>query len=994
MAKQSENAREELWSFAMKGDLAGVVKFFKRMVEAKRAQLRPATTALLREWRRVRGEDHAKLESPNGKVLTIDTREFEAVCDACVIATFPKAEVLKHFNWGFGYNYEKLNEVLIDRRPAWLDEFITDALDRDGRARGSWFSLARHCFDAGLIAKPKCDGYTLGLIDWIFWNRGKRANSILAVLKRHPDMLADIWRFFEVEGGGETSLANSEKYGGKWSNDQSWTKALKQLADDGKLDRQRLLDESLKSLARDFAQYRAGWYSRFHEYMQPTAEERAQRVDAYCNLLSSNIPPTVSFALNALEQVQKSGKLPPQPILGAISPALRAQQQGAVKQAMRIIEGFAGTAKSRDVALNVSVVALEHPAAEVQQAALRLFRKHGVPAGVKLSDLAESLAASVRREFADLLGQKATQPKSVPANNKLIAQAKALPQDLALQAGVPDVLKALECGEPVPALVLDTAHIPRLDPSKRTVPLADLDELIDCAARIMEEPGDPDEIERMLDGICRLCDQRPADFEKRTAQLAKRARHRAANGWGSWDSKSELQPLAVLLLEWITGQKHTMERQRTWHSRKFTGSTLIMQPRLEELLVRVRQRKPFQLLSAPTHQGGWIDPLEISERLANAEQVMPQDAIVAMLRLAPEHRSVAHAVVTGKGEIPAAIRYALGGELPRSGIRDLALWHAASLARNFGSGDSALGRHFKKSAAFFEKANWKQSVLVDDKGEYTFRYLILKPVWGGRSDKNAELGSTCHVLHIGERFNESWCRSADALRWMATHFNVCRELFQAVGAVALGNNLDWSEVSWEDKAYLETLLDPDTSPELMTTLCLVLGLAAREPGQHGLATDILIRAIEDGRIAGENLGASMGTLLFTGLIKPTRWAKSLGQAAGVSPLHAQVVRLAIERALADAGKSEPPLGLNELLDLFHQLAIEASRTVENPLSRRFLERIKASGKTAKAAKALLALSTDPSRSHNTEAANLALRGRLARAARWHHNRTGVNEDRT
>ena len=59
MAKQSENAREELWSFAMKGDLAGVVKFFKRMVEAKRAQLRPATTALLREWRRVRGEDHA-----------------------------------------------------------------------------------------------------------------------------------------------------------------------------------------------------------------------------------------------------------------------------------------------------------------------------------------------------------------------------------------------------------------------------------------------------------------------------------------------------------------------------------------------------------------------------------------------------------------------------------------------------------------------------------------------------------------------------------------------------------------------------------------------------------------------------------------------------------------------------------------------------------------------------------------------------------------------
>ena len=39
--------------------------------------------------------------------------------------------------------------------------------------------------------------------------------------------------------------------------------------------RQRLLDASLAALARDFSTYRAGWFSRFHESLAPTDDERA-----------------------------------------------------------------------------------------------------------------------------------------------------------------------------------------------------------------------------------------------------------------------------------------------------------------------------------------------------------------------------------------------------------------------------------------------------------------------------------------------------------------------------------------------------------------------------------------------------------------------------------------------------------------------------------------------------------------------------------------------
>ena len=76
--------------------------------------------------------------------------------------------------------------------------------------------------------------------------------------------------------------------------------AMRELATRGEIDRNRLLDASLEALARDFSQYRAGWFSRFHEYMEPNFEERAARTEHYLGLLASPIPPTVAFAVKAL----------------------------------------------------------------------------------------------------------------------------------------------------------------------------------------------------------------------------------------------------------------------------------------------------------------------------------------------------------------------------------------------------------------------------------------------------------------------------------------------------------------------------------------------------------------------------------------------------------------------------------------------------------------------------------------------------------------------
>ena len=74
-----------------------------------------------------------------------------------------------------------------------------------------------------------------------------------------------------------------------------------------------------------------------------------------------------------------------------------------------------------------------------------------------------------------------------------------------------------------PAVVLTLGQFPVLDPAARIAPVETLDELIDLCAAVLENIGPAEEIERMLNGVSRLCGERPDDFDRRTGPLKKRA---------------------------------------------------------------------------------------------------------------------------------------------------------------------------------------------------------------------------------------------------------------------------------------------------------------------------------------------------------------------------------------------------------------------------------------------------------------------------------------
>ena len=93
------------------------------------------------------------------------------------------------------------------------------------------------------MPRPDRPSYTIAML------AATRYGDAAELIAQDPGLLdVEVWRLFEVEGGGEDSLANHEKFFG-----DRWGDVFRDLAAGDPAMRERLLDVSLAALGRDFA---------------------------------------------------------------------------------------------------------------------------------------------------------------------------------------------------------------------------------------------------------------------------------------------------------------------------------------------------------------------------------------------------------------------------------------------------------------------------------------------------------------------------------------------------------------------------------------------------------------------------------------------------------------------------------------------------------------------------------------------------------------------
>jgi Family of unknown function (DUF6493) len=732
----------------------------------------------------------------------------------------------------------------------------------------------------GVIERPEDEeSYLRGMIWAVPQPAGVReVGSVYRALLDVPGLLDEVWNVFEHDLGGDLAGMRAWRQleaGGFVDEGNQWTHALVRLAGEGRLDRDRLLDASLAALTRDFRPSGIRWYAELHEELEPTLDERKARLDAYLALLASPAPAALKAGLTGIKALGES--VPAAELARAAGPALTQPGKSGATQMLRLLEQAAKTEeRERPLVLAAAADALGHERADVQERAVKLLERYADAAPrAELLAYVDAVSPTLRQRVAALTGV-ATEPERVaPAELDELSEEAAI---TTRRRGWPD------------------PRVPDPRPLRPLEPVESVDDLIELAASLLQGRGTGDDPERFLEGVSRLCGERPPRFKERTAGLVEQVHA----PWSvSPHATSGAQIVSIVLLSWARGAKPGGA------ARTELGG--LLQARALEVATRARRGVPRNLLSFPTHEGGWIDPERLDEREREAGRVFnrpdPADRFAARLRalsgppieLAPQ-RTVGRAFIYGEPPDRVGVRI---GRFPRE----------------------------------LQEAERLISGPLQTLGRDASEWFLEDMVWP----------------------------AGDALgaRWLCTLLPGNPEVQFARALTAVADFIDGNPYR-HPQAALELMLDPAVPMRDPAWTAVAATLLAKSPDLQRIGTDIVLTTISDGRFDPARLGAGIAWLLRAGFGTITRIEAPLRDAARVSPLHeAQVVR-ALEALLValPEGQRHLHVPLGVALDLATASRVGINDAGARSVIARVGDSSSKASKVGKAAHGLLAVERD------------------------------------
>lgn len=744
---------------------------------------------------------------------------------------------------------------------------------------------------AGLAARPDTDAYTLGLM--ALPRVLRRGDSFEQLFAADPGLRAALLRVFDIEGTVEVTLTALDKY----NHDPAsrWDHVLLALVDDGVATRADLIDRTLGALEKDWPHFRAGWFARFHGLLAPTTAEMQARQARYFGLCLSRSGPTVMLALDALLGMDARQAMDEPALMEALRPVMASSTKGQLEAALKLMDR--AVARSPDIAgtaAEIAAMGLLHPAAPVQAAVIKRLEAWGVPDALRarLAEFVDGVASTNRARLVALSGEAAAAPATVAA-------PRASP----------------------PA----AGPLGLLDASRRLAPIADDHELVDVIAHVFEHATDVDAFERAVAALvvgAPFIESRPlfAPVLKRATRLRK------------------LLPreLARLLLAVVAGEKSAGEVGRD-HAGQPSGAERQLVARIDGLVAAAQAGLRLEPLASATHRGGVIDPARLVERVAAHQaagaSITQDEAVRALLRLAPGAPAsvLAQARALADDPVARALRYALGDDLPAGD--EPALLAAAARIRHPGADDLALdARHpgLGPDAARVARHGWHVETRSHEAGGQVYTHH-----WFRSDLADAPVAIAPGLLAVQRhgvlRVDEDWWRvwnfagiDEGAIRYAATLLPSDLQTFFAEGSAVMGCNLDWSEAEWQNRAFLEPLLDATTPVTGTAVLLLALGLVGKEPGQAALAVDALVQGRQDGRLSSADFAATLRSLFLTPLRKASRLHKSLQAALRLDPLCGDLVFDGL-CAVLQARPEDPPRDVGALMGLLLELKVAGGR---------------------------------------------------------------------
>jgi hypothetical protein len=557
---------------------------------------------------------------------------------------------------------EAIVGVLADRRPPWLADFIDQQLAaRWGMGIPSW-TLARRLVRLGVIGRPTVAEYTTHMpwalhhITELGGHRWRLTATPAEELLADPGLLEDeVWRLFTVPDAAR-EVERLERWwpdGGAIPG-QSWAESLVTLAEQGHIDRGRLIDACLGAFLCDFAPNRVGWYGQLHQHLALSVPEMSARAGTYLTLLGANSTCAIRLAQQATAVLLDNGLLDPGRFLAASVPTLMYPRKNIVVAQLKLIDKVIRSHPgAAEAALTTAAQAFGHERADVQEAALKLIAEHGAPgrrARAEISQLAGALAPGLATQARRLGlgpgtddGTGTDDGEARPGDRglaRLADRIAALPpaQSEPLRVALARAREG-EVATPVPARAAAGDPLPE--------PVRDPAELVLLFTRLMEDATDALAVERALAGALRLCQLPAAQRRQLAGPLLRRAGRKAGGDYaGPFSGLDLAADIACLVLSWGNGWA---DHEPGWY--QYPGRHRPADAKVMSRLLTVRIREAAELVDAgragellaePEYDRGAVSPRRLLARLASWYRAHPgraplrYDLEAALLRLTPE----------------------------------------------------------------------------------------------------------------------------------------------------------------------------------------------------------------------------------------------------------------------------------------------------------------------------------------------------------------------
>ncbi|CAN7403196.1 DUF6493 family protein [Polaromonas sp. LjRoot131] len=900
------------------GDITGVMDLVDAMDSAERAvNLRVVERLVHARWRMLKALDK---HQANRLFRAIDLARF--LCSS----EHPPADYWMHIG---------VQDIAAFRQ-RYQPAPSSQPIEKQLRGEHNWH-YRRHihrAIVAGLIERPQTDEYVQALF---FGDLRAESNIVLKHVDADPGLAPYLLQLFDHEGTSDGSFAAVEKY----CHDPAltWTQTFLTLCERGVYTRTQLLDKTLGALACDWPQFKSGWFSRFHESLAPTVDEMAVFAPRYLALCHSRIAPTVGLAMDALARLYKDGHIDDAQVCEAMQPVVTSAIKGRVLSGLELLGQVVKNTPARAASISAMAAhALAHTAPDVQKKTIACLQSWGL-------DAAGQEVARGYLPFVAAVNQAAL-GKLVGSAGAVVTTTMSAPAGAGLSA---------------PSLPSAPARLSPLDASRALQPLVHVADLVERLAYALENPDDVDEWERVAEALVRLAPI-PAADQAAFLALKKRARRL------EWDNKPLGFALAQLMACALGGEATATEPMASAGAAEAglkAGTHRFIAQRTLSLMAQAAAGLGLTPLSAPTHRGGFIDPRQLVARLAACQQAgtaLPlSEPVFALMRLVPASmdsdaaRDALQQARSLKDQpVVQALRYALGDTVtvPHDAAEQT-LFVAAARTRSPGTDDALTLAAFGSvgpNGPAAAQLDWHVSSSEPSEAGYEFRTLYVTCMPELRPAEPHHYGIALCAKHLT---HEQWQTELDAstIRFAASLQPANLEPFFAEGARALGNNVDWWEAEWQNRAYLDVLLEPTTPMTPMACLLLAVGLAGKEPGQTALAVDALARSVQDGRLDVTAMGQTLARLWATPLVKGPRLAKSLTAAAQAHAAMPAAV-FALLCAMAEVQPGAPRKDLSPLLELLLELKLAQGLALP-ATTRTALQAMRLSGKSKLAVKEIL-----------------------------------------